>query len=157
MIPLDTTGHELYNTLIERIRQDDAAVKEILGTISKNDNLMLQIERLIQKTDIPRSVFALKSAAVKRMLRKNQPKKSYETVGLSNGSLESMLKHESPVQIYAAAAIAESAQWHRTKFTQYKRLKSTDFEVRDITFATPNSAQWKKIAAEYVAKNRHVQ
>ncbi len=147
----DTTGQELYNALLERTRHDDAAIKDLLGTDTDETNLMLRTQRLLKKLDYPRSIFALKTAAAKRLLKKNPPKKAMKSLGYR--SADSLLKHEPVAQIQAAALICEASSWHRAQLAQYKLLKPMDFEVRDISFLVPNSKHWEALGADFVGKN----
>jgi hypothetical protein len=153
--PRDTTGPELYNVLLERLKHDDEAVRDLLGTDPKssNQNLMLRTQRLLKSLDIPRSAFALKIVVAKRLLKKNPPKKAMKRLGYR--SLDSMLKHEPVPQIYAAAAIAETAQWHKALLTGYKQLLPTDFEVRSVAALAPNSKRWETLGGDYVKHARH--
>ncbi len=153
--PRDTSGPELYHALQERLILDDAAVCELLGVdgAAPGQNLMLRTQRFLTKLEIPKSVFALKSVAAKRLFRKNPPKKAMKQLGYR--SLASMLKHEPVAQIYAAAALAESTNWHKTLTNHYKQLLSTDFEVRDAIVAAPSTKRWEALAAEFIPTSRH--
>ncbi len=151
--PADTTGPELYGALMARLQHDDTALYELFGKDTVNDNLMIRVQRLLKKLEMPRSVFVLKATVAKRMLKKIPPKKAMKQLGYR--SIDSMLKHEPPAQILAAAVIAENGQWNRSLIAQYKKLKSTDFEVRDITILAPKTKRWDQISAEHVGKYQH--
>src|SRR5487761_1518741 len=125
--PRDTTGPELYNALLERAKQDDKTVRELLGADADDKDLTLRVQRLVGKLDISKKTFALKSIAAKRLLKKNPPKKAMKQLGYR--SIDSMLKHEPVAQLYAAAAIAETPAWHRQLLNSYKQLLPTDFEA----------------------------
>lgn len=151
--PYDTTGPELYGALMARLEKDDAALADVLGTTDKTVNLMTRTQRLLQKLDIPRSVFAVKTTAIKAIIKKSPPKKAMKQLGYR--SIDSMLKHEHPALILAAASIAETRQWHSSLVNRYKKLKPTNFEVRDVTIVAPNNKKWVQLAKPFVEKHQH--
>jgi hypothetical protein len=149
--PQDTTGRELYAALLQHVKDDNKALSELLGAGIDEHNLMPRIERLVRSLQIPKQVFALKATVARKLLRKTPPKKVMKQLGYR--SLESMLKHETVVALFAAAHMAESAQWHRSILTAYKKLLPSDFEVRDVTICSPDSDRWTKISQDYIEKN----
>ncbi|MFI5275226.1 MAG: hypothetical protein ACHQT5_00180 [Candidatus Saccharimonadales bacterium] len=151
--PHDTTGPELYNALMERAKQDDGAIRELLGMGVDDADLSIKVQRLVTKLDVPKKTFALKSSVAKRLLKKNPPKKAMKQLGYR--SLDSMLKHESVAQLYAAAAITEAPTWHRQLLNSYKSLGATDFESRNITIVAPLNKRWEKLALDYVSNVKH--
>ena len=151
--PHDTTGPELYNALMERVKQDDTALRELLSIGSEDTELSLKVQRLVTKLEIPKKTFALKSSVAKRLLKKNPPKKAMKQLGYR--SIDSMLKHETVAQLYAAAAITETAAWHRQLLNSYKSLGATDFESRPISVVAPLNKRWEKLAIEYVGDVKH--
>lgn len=146
--PRDTTGPELYSALMARAKQDNDVVRELLGAGTNDADLTLKIQRLLLKIEGPKKAFALKSSVAKRILKKNPPKKAMKQLGYR--SVDSMLKHESVAQLYAAAAITETTSWHRQLLQSYKTLGATDFESRDITIVAPLNKRWEKLALGYV-------
>lgn len=151
--PHDTTGPELYSALMERAKQDDGVVRELLGMGNDDSELSLKVQRLVTKNEAPKKSFALKSSVAKRLLKKNPPKKAMKQLGYR--SVDSMLKHESVAQLYAAAAITESSSWHRQLLNSYKTLGATDFETRNITVIAPLNKRWEKLAIDYVSDVKH--
>lgn len=150
--PHDTTGRELYAALLQHVKDDNNALRELLGAGIDEHNLMPRIERLVGSLKAPKQVFALKATVGRRLLRKTPPKKVMKQLGYR--SLESMLKHETVVALFAAAHMVESSQWHRTMLGAYKKLLPSDFEVRDVTICSPDSDRWTKISQEYVETNQ---
>jgi len=147
--PHDTTGRELYGALMQRVREDAEAFQSLLGEHNDSaQNIMPRIERFVSQLDVPKQVFAMKSAAAKRLLRAHPPKKAMKQLGYR--SVESMLKHEAPALLLAAAHIAESAAWHKSIVTAYKRLLPSDFESRDVQLLAPANARWEKMSRDYV-------
>jgi hypothetical protein len=151
--PRDTTGPELYNALLERAKRDDEVVRELLGLRSGDHDLNLRVQRLLESLDVPKKVFALRATAAKRLLKKHLPRKAMKLLGYR--SADSMLKHESVAQIFAAAAIAESPTWHKQLLNSYKQLTPADFETRDVAILAPASKRWEDLSASYVADVKH--
>jgi len=149
----DTTGPELYNALLERAKQDDAIVRELLGLKTGDNDLNLRVGRLLTSLEAPKKIFALKSSAVKRLLKKNPPRKAMKQLGYR--SVDSMLKHEPVALIYGAATIAESPTWHKLLLQSYKQLSPADFETRDVAVLTPANKRWDSLSAGYVADVKH--
>lgn len=151
--PRDTTGPELYNALLERAKQDDKTARELLGAGADDKDLTVRVQHLLEKFDVPKKVFALKTIAAKRLLKKNPPKKAMKQLGYR--SIDSMLKHEPVAQLYAAAAIAEAPAWHKQSLANYKQLKPTDFETRDVAVFAPANKRWEKLGTNYVTEVKH--
>ena len=151
--PRDTTGPELYNALLERAKQDDKTVRELLGASTDDKDLTVRMQRLVRNFDIPKKTFALKASVAKRLLKKNPPKKAMKQLGYR--SVDSMLKHEPVAQLYAAAAVAETPAWHRLLLNSYKQLKPTDFEARPVAILAPANKRWENLSASYVAEVKH--
>lgn len=150
--PLDTTGQELYNALLLRVKEDNEVLVSLLHSDDSGSNLMPSIERLISELAVPKIIFGLKSASAKRLLRAHPPKKAMKQLGYR--SMESMLKHEAVGLLFAAAHITEGVQWHVSMLAAYKKLIPRDFEARPITILAPTHERWEKIAASYVTRNK---
>jgi hypothetical protein len=154
--PNDTTGQELYSALQERLKRDEATVRTALGIAdgaSSNDVLTSIQNFLSKKHDAPKVCFALKASVTKRLLKKKPPKVAMKRLGYR--SVDSMLKHESPANLYAAALMAEPAAWHKTFREQYAKLSPSDFESRPIALTLPDSKKWEQLAHEFVAEHHH--
>src|SRR5205814_6194163 len=85
----------------------------------------------------------------RRLLKKKPPKVAMKRLGYR--SLDSMLKHEQPAQIYAAALLFEAPSWHKNFREQYANLQPSDFEQRSMIIAQPISKRWIEASATYVA------
>jgi len=148
--PHDTTGRELYAALLQRVKEDNDIFQTLIGVAAENDSRRVTtiVERFINGLDIPKEVFALRSAVGKRMMRKYPPKRAMKRLGYR--SLESMLKHEPTSLIFTAAHLVESLPWHKQIAAAYKRLMPSDFECRDLQVLAPTNARWEALAKDYV-------
>lgn len=153
--PNDTTGPELYSALQERLKSDEIAARNTLGiaaTATPTD-VVAAIQKYISTCDLPRHCFALKSSVAKRLLKKKPPKLVMKQLGYR--SVDSMLKHESPGNLYAAALICEHGAWHKAFREQYAKLAPGDFETRPMAIVRPTTKRWQMLAQQYVTSHRH--
>jgi hypothetical protein len=154
----DTTPHELYLSLIIRLKADDARLTKTLRTlaathISAEAEVVAGMAHALQGSAGLRDCFALKPSAGKKLIKALPPKKAMKALGYR--SLESMLKQETLATIYAAASMSESPTWRRNLNERYKKLTPRDFEVRKLLIAHPNSKRWRDLAIENVAVQKH--
>lgn len=152
--PSDTTGPELYNALQERLRTDEATVRKVLGLNddATPDEIVARVVQFLTK-QAPSTSFILKASVAKRLLKKKPPKVAMKRLGYR--SVDSMLKHETAAQVYAAALMTESSSWHRTFREQYAKLAPTDFESKKISLVHPSTKRWQQLAYEFVDASRH--
>ncbi|HET8708798.1 MAG TPA: hypothetical protein VFL85_00800 [Candidatus Saccharimonadales bacterium] len=153
--PKDTTGEELYQALAERLKADDErllrALREKFG--DDKSGTITQVASALRQVPVPRSVYALKTAVAKRVLKKIQPKHVMKRLGYR--SFDSMLKHEQPATLLAAAWLVETAVWHKQMLEQYRKLKASDFELRTMAIVCPDTKRWADFATELVHEKRH--
>lgn len=156
--PKDTTAEELYHTLQERMKADDAHLTRRLRTeaathISAEGNVVAGMMHVLKQLPDSRHCFALKNSSLKTLLKKAPPRRAMKQLGYR--SFDSFMKHESPVLILAAGWLCEGFAWRQRLLDQYKQLKAGDFENRTIGLIQPDSARWKELAASVVAEHRH--
>lgn len=154
----DTTAEELYQALQERLKADDARLEKTLRTlaatyISAEGDVVAGMVHALQQLPADKTCFALKAGAAKALLKKQPPKRAMKQLGYR--SLDSMLKHESPATLLAAAWLLESPAWRRSWTERYKTLQPRDFENRQITIAMPEGRKWQNVSASVVAQRRH--
>lgn len=153
--PKDTTGEELYHALAQRLKADDErllkSLREKFG--EEKTGTITQVATALRQVPVPRSVYALKAPVAKRVLKKVQPKHVMKRLGYR--SFDSMLKHEQPATLLAVAWVIETAVWHKQILEQYKKLKSSDFEIRTMAILCPDTKRWDDFAAELVHEKRH--
>ena len=153
--PNDTTGPELYSALQERLKRDEQTVRTALGIAedAAPSDIIARVQQFLEKHDAPKLCFALKTSVAKRLLKKKPPKVAMKRLGYR--SVDSMLKHEQPANLYGAALMVEPAAWHKAFREQYAKLTPSDFEPRDISLTQPKSKRWEELAHEFVAASHH--
>ena len=153
--PSDTTGPELYGVLHERLLHDEALVRYRLGIAvdAPSGTIIASVQNFLNKYDMPKQCFALKASVAKKLLKTKPPKMVMKRLGYR--SVDSMLKHEPPAQLYAAAVMCESPSWHRSFYGQYAKLTPSDFESRKKKRLHPQTKRWQTLAQEYVATARN--
>jgi hypothetical protein len=152
----DTTGEELYLTLGERVKQDEQRFLAALGVADDTAaDLAGALSRALTGQIDQLGTYALKPGAARKLLKDNVPKRTMKLLGYR--SSESMLKHETPANLMAAAALAESAGWSKKMLGSYMKLKAVDFEPHDIVIEHPASNRWDNFAETVVAsQKRHM-
>jgi len=156
--PADTTAPELYHALQQRVKLDDVRLTKTLRTlaathISAEGDVVAGMAHALQNVPLPKNCYALKAASLRAIIKKLPPKKAMKQLGYR--SLASLVKHESPAMILAAAVICEHPSWYRNVVESYKRLKPSDFENRPIAILHPKTSKWRLLAASSVAERHH--
>ncbi|HEX4774642.1 MAG TPA: hypothetical protein VH234_03940 [Candidatus Saccharimonadales bacterium] len=156
--PYDTTAEELYHGLLERVKADDALLVKTLRAlaatyVSAEGEVVAGMIHALKELPESQRTFALKPSSFKAIIKQLPPKKAMKLLGYR--SLSSFLKHESSVSILAAARLAENNHWQQRLLDQYKKLKPSDFEDRNITLLQPESVRWRQLAEQAVASDRH--
>lgn len=153
--PSDTTGPELFSALQLKLKTDEETARKALGVAEDAvpDAVVEKAVQFLSGQETARNCFVLKASVAKRLLKKKAPKLAMKRLGYR--SLDSMLKHESVAEIYAAAVIAETNTWHRSFREQYAKLAPSDFEPRKISLTHPTTKRWQKLSAEFVAAAHH--
>ena len=156
--PQDTTPQELYNVLQSRVRADDARLVKTLRRqaathVSADGEVVSGMVHVLGNLADSKRCYALKPSSLKSLLRLQPPKKAMKRLGYR--SLDSCLKHESPLMVMTAAWLSESPQWQSRFRDRYKTLRPSDFENRNIAILKPNFKHWKDLADVVVAQKKH--
>lgn len=154
----DTTAQELYHVLQEKVRADDKRLTRVLQTraatyVSAEAHVTDGIVHALNELAGQQSSFAIKSSVVRAMLTKQPPKKAMKQLGYR--SVTSMVKHEQPALMVAAGWLYESRTWQKGLLDQYKKLKPSDFETREVSILQPVGKRWEQIAHSTTAQKRH--
>lgn len=155
--PDDTTGKELYHALENRVEQDNKRItRELLGLPENNitvRDLVPPMVKLAKASKVPKKCWVLKRSVAKRMLKKMPPKKMMQHLGYR--SIDSMLKNEPFDEMYTALRFSEGGEWLNKYNELFKKVKPTDFEVRDISIVEMDHDKWVDMAKNYSEKKLH--
>ncbi len=152
--PNDTTGDELYAALQQRVKDDDKRLVESLRKqYGDKQDLNVSISRALLSLPVSKSCFALQSTVAKKLLKAQPPKHTMKA--LNYRSLESMLRREQVTTVFAAAWLLESASWRKAMLDSYKKLKASNFEIRQIAIVAPNTKHWRELASKVVSLKKH--
>lgn len=151
--PHDTTGEELYAALLERVKLDDIRLVATLKQKYGDGDVPTQVGKALLDLPIPKSCFSLKTAVGKRLLKQLPPRITIKTLGYR--SFDSMIRREPLFAIFACAWLLESGRWHKQMLDSYKKLQSSDFEIRRLAVITPQSKHWQQMAETVVARKQH--
>lgn len=152
--PEDTTGPELYEVLRQRLQHDESLVRFRLGISvdAPSAQVIARVSQFLSKSEVQKNCFTIKTSVVKKMLKSKPPKVAMKRLGYR--SVDSMLKHEPPAQLFVAGQLYESAAWQRGFFGQYQKLRPSDFESRHMQILHPKSEKWQQVARDFAAANR---
>src|SRR3989344_8363687 len=126
------SAEEIYNALMEKIREDDLQLFKALGKPSfmlkeDVDVVLDKIKELVS----PCEGFFLKKEKAIEFLKFEPPKKIISYLGYKD--VGELINREDIFEIYAAIRLFENAAWFNDIFSkQYLNLKATDFEKRKI-------------------------
>ena len=153
--PNDTTAEELYLALLGLVKKHDQFLAKRLGASDPSDvqDVMKRIQRFVHKLDAPKSAWAIKPAAAKRLLKLAPPKRIMKQLGYR--SIDSMLKRESVAELFVAMRFAETPEWLQAFTKKYKHLSPRDFETRDVEFLLLDTNKWGAAAETYVRSQHH--
>ena len=156
--PRDTTAEELYEALQARIKHDDLTLTKKLRTIAATkvsaeaDPISGMVEALKDLNE-SKACFSLKTAKLRSLLKTLSPKKTTRTLGYR--SVDSMLKHENPIDVLAAAWLSESVSWQKRLISEYRKLKPSDFEERNIKVLYASSKRYRSLGEKIVESTHH--
>lgn len=153
--PNDTTPKELYHALQATIGRHDTFIAQALGVNDPQNvqELLPRIAQSISNMEVNKKCWALKTSVARKILKANNPKKLMKILGYR--SIDSMLKRENILEIYAATRFVESPQWQLKLIKSYKKIRSNDFETRDIEIIVLDSKRWGKSANDFIYSHHH--
>jgi hypothetical protein len=139
--PKDTTGEELFLALTVRIRSHEMHLKKHIKVSDTNPNVA--IKQAIDNAKIHKTAWVLKKSVAKRLLQKYPPTRVMQLLGYT--SIDSMLKRENLLALFACVRIVESSAWV-SKFNKgYKLLTASDFETRAIEVILLDEPKFKPL------------
>lgn len=130
--PTDTTSHELYVSLRQRVRQDNERLGRSIGITHPNavSEATPRIISVIKSEYAKTQCFVPKLSRMKLILKKNPPKKVMAF--LHYHSIDSMLKHEQTSHLVLLARYIEDHKWNQQHELQLSGLSTADFESRQV-------------------------
>jgi hypothetical protein len=124
--PSDSTREELYFSLLAKAQSDGQAVRKKLDISEATkphktaEKIAVASEKLLKKE----RVVCMQPPAIKRLLKALPPKKTLRA--LNYRSIDSVLKRENPMLLYALANRIEDKTWHTQLQARLKRLQARD-------------------------------
>lgn len=124
--PSEASAREVFYGLLARAERDDSLlrkklrIKESGRLVESAEKIATQAEKLLYKE----KVVALQPVAVKSVLKAVPPKKTLKL--LKFRSLDSVLKRENPLVLYALARRLEDKSWQTQINARLKRLQPRD-------------------------------
>lgn len=152
--PNDTIGMELYHALQALVGLHDEYLSNIIGTKTSDSlhNQLLAIKKAADDLPIPKKVWVIKHSVIKRLLKAYPPKRVMKQLGYK--SVDSLLKREHVDEILAATRFLETKTWGVRFLKFYKKLSSSDFEIRDIQIVVLDKERWGRSADKYILESK---
>lgn len=154
--PLNTTGQELYRSLLNRVEADIKHLGKVIGA-KEGDNSVAHLVPLMidaaNKVEFPRRVFVLKRDKAKELLRKMPPKTLMEHLGYDD--VEQMFAGEDFDEIYTALRFSEGPEWLNKYDELFETVTADDYEERDIRIVQMDHDKYVDLAEHFVQKKLH--
>ena len=149
------TAQETFAALMDRSKEDNRRVAELVGAPDDSTlaTLIPKLVDTVRQANIPRSCFALKESVARKLLEELPPQSIMKRLGYE--SLDTMLRHEDVAELFVALRFAETPQWLNTFNANYKEMKPTDFEQREIRVIVFDPQKWGDVAEHFVTKKLH--
>ncbi len=153
--PRDTTGHELYASLLARVHDDNTRVATKLGARDPDDvaDMLPRIIEAVHSMKIPKSCWAMKYDAAREFMRRMPPQKLMQHLGYE--SIDDLLQNEPLEEVYVALRFSEGPEWLKEYNTLLRSLTPDDFESREITIVQMNHHKYVTLAEHFVEKKLH--
>lgn len=153
--PADTTDKELYHALQGIVKLHDQYLAKAIGTeaTADLDDQLKAIAKALKKLRMPKSCWVIKHSVAKKLLKSLPPKKVMDV--LHYKSVDSMLKRENIAEIFTAVRFMETEAWQRRLVKSYKKLRPSDFEIRDIEILFLKREKWGAAADAMCRSQRH--
>lgn len=153
--PADTTGRELYASLMNRMRDDNLRVTRLIG--GKNpDNVGEMVPlmvRAVEAMPLNRDAWLLKHSVAKKLLKQMPPQQLMKQLGYR--SVDSLLKHEPLDELYTALRFSEGSDWLERYNHLFGTVTPSDFETRPVALVVMDRKKYADLAAHFVAKKLH--
>jgi len=153
--PANTTGQELYQSLLSRVAKDNQRLAEIIG-VEDPDDVSLMVPPMIEaanRVNFNREVFVLKHEKAKELLRTMPPKKLMNKLGYQ--TVDEMFDGEDFDELYTALRFSEGPEWLNEYDELFKSVTPEDYELRDIRILAMDHDKYVDLAEHFVQKKLH--
>lgn len=156
--PRDTTAEELFHILQHKVKNDDIKLSKTLRTqaashVSAEGDVIDGMIHALSKDKNSMRCYSIKMSSMKSILKAVPPKKAMKK--LHYRSIDSFLKHESPISIMSAAWLVEGVIWQKKLLDKYRKLQPRDFETRHIQLVHMKQSRWASLANSVVNEHHH--
>lgn len=153
--PADSTGKEVYQALMNRVAMDNMQLAKAIGA-TEPENVAHMVPLMVDaanKVPFQRTVFVLKHATAKKLLKKMPPKNLIKTLGYK--TLDEMLAKENFDELYTALRFSEGPEWLSEYDELFKSVKASDYEERDLKIVIMDHDKYVDLAEHFVKKKLH--
>ena len=150
--PQESTKQELYYGLLARAQTDDDVLRRKLDISQSSDahDIANKIAQTCQKLVTKDIVVCMQPATVKLILKSVPPKRTLRLLHFR--SIDSVLKRENPLALYALAMKIEDKSWHTQIQARLKRLQPRDAREASVQIISL-PAEWLDKLNEYSFDN----
>jgi hypothetical protein len=154
-LPPDCSGPELYEALLKLVERHDHHLAKALGGQDPENiaEMIPLIVKAAQSAPLPKDGWFLKEEAARQLLKNHPPLGIMERLGYH--LVSQLLEREDIYELFLALRFAEEPDWLNEFDAQYKTLKPSDFEPRQIKIVPFERAKWGDIAVHFIQKKRH--
>jgi len=150
-----TTAEEIYEALINNLKQIDAELYEYLGKpklASLPPACGKLCETALELNKPPKGFFIKKEKAI-QMLEKFPPENILKFFGYQ--TVAELVEKESFASVFSALRFAQDQDWMHKFFDEaYSDLKADDFEEREVELKILET-KWLKVAEKFLEKKYH--
>lgn len=153
--PANTTGEELFNSLMNRIHEDNERVTKIIGATDSTDvrELVPLMIAAANKVEFNRTVFVIKHDKAKELLRQMPPRRLMQKLGYE--SVDAMFDNEDFDELYTALRFSEGPEWLNEYDELFRTVTSDDYEERDIRILAMDHDKYVDLAEHFTQKKLH--
>jgi hypothetical protein len=153
--PADTTGKELYLSLLNKIHEDNERVTKLIGAKSSSDvrELVPLIIKVAEKVKFDRKVFVIKHEKAKDLLRQMPPQQLMKKLGYDD--IEALFEGEDFDELYTALRFSEGSEWLNEFNELFKTVTANDYEERDIRIVQMDHDKYVDLAEKFTKKKLH--
>jgi hypothetical protein len=153
--PANTTGQELYHSLMNRIQEDNERVTKIIGATDSSDvrELVPLMITAANSVEFNRTVFVIKRDKAKELLRQMPPQQLMEKLGYK--TVDAMFEKEDFDELYTALRFSEGSDWLNEYDELFRTVTSDDYEERDIRILAMDHEKYVDLAEHFTQKKLH--